>query len=76
MTSALLQIFALAPPLATAAGIVAGGGGVWMSARALWRSVARRWAARTASVGSALAAAARRAVDDGRVAPRRTVEPG
>ena len=76
VTSALLQIFALAPPLATAAGIVAGGGGVWMSARALWRSVARRWAARTASVGSALAAAARRAVDDGRVAPRRTVEPG
>ena len=75
VTSALFQLLALAPPLATAAGVIAGGGGVWMSARAVWRRFARRWAERASSLGSGLAAATQRAVDDGRVAPGRTVEP-
>lgn len=75
VTSALFQMLAFSPPLATAVGVLAGGGGAWMSARAIWRRLARRWAQRTGAIGSALVAAARRAVDDGRLRPRRTVEP-
>ena len=71
----LTGIAGLAGPVAAAAGIVAGGGGAWMSARAIWRRLARRWADRTGAMGSALVEAARRAADDGRVAPERTVPP-
>ena len=75
VTSALFQLLALSPPLATAAGVIAGGGGAWLWARAIWRRLARRWEERTGAIGSALVATARRAVDEGRVARGRTVEP-
>ena len=72
LATVLIAMVGLAGPLAAAAAIAGGGSGAWVSARAVWRRVARRWAERTAVLGSALAAAARRAVDDGRVMRGRT----
>jgi hypothetical protein len=62
--TALAGIVGIAGPIAAAAGIAAGGGGAWVSARAVWQRVARRWVARTDALGSALVAAAQRSLDD------------
>ena len=57
----------LAAPVGVVAGIGLATGGVWAAMRATWRRFARRVGARTESLGSALVAAARQAVEDGRV---------
>ena len=61
---ALASVVGIAGPIAAAAGIAAGGGGAWASTRVVWQRVARRWVSRTNALGSALVAAARRALDD------------
>lgn len=61
---ALASIVGIAGPIAAAAGIAGGGGGAWASTRVVWQRVARRWVSRTNALGSALVAAARRALDD------------
>jgi hypothetical protein len=66
LTVALGSIASLAEPLAVIAGIGLGTTSVWAALRATWRRYARRVVARTESLGSALVAAARQAVEEGR----------
>ena len=72
LSAALVTAMELAAPLSLAApvGVVAGvglaTGGVWAAMRAMWRRYARKVVARTESFGSALVAAARLAVEEGR----------
>jgi hypothetical protein len=67
LVAALSSIAGLADPLAAIAGIGLGTTGVWAALRATWRRYAQRVVARTESLGSALVAAARQAIDEGRV---------
>ena len=75
LSAGLVTSMELAAPIALAApvGVVAGIGlatsGVWAALRATWRRYARKVGARTESLGSALVAAARQAIDEGRVRP-------
>jgi hypothetical protein len=69
LVAALSNIASLADPLAAIAGIGLGTTGVWAALRAGWRHYARRVVARTESLGSALVAAARQAIEEGRVRP-------
>ncbi|MFL5608378.1 MAG: hypothetical protein ACJ8AD_18130 [Gemmatimonadaceae bacterium] len=66
----LVNPVGLAGPLAAIAGVGLATSGAWASMRAAWRRYARRVVGRTESIGSALAAAARNAVEDGRVRSR------
>ena len=63
----LAGVVGLAGPLAAVGGIGLGTGAVWWAARAIWRRYARRVVARTESLGSTLVAAARQAIEEGRV---------
>ena len=67
LTAALSSIGGLADPLAAIVGIGLGTTGVWAALRATWRRYARKVVARTESLGSALVAAARQAIEEGRV---------
>ena len=60
----------VAAPIAAVAGIGVAGGGAWLSMRSVWRRHSRRFAERTERLGAMLVAAARGAVEDGRVAAR------
>ena len=64
---ALVSTVGLAGPLAAIAGVGLASGGAWVSTRTVWRRFARRVIGRTETLGSALVAAARSAVEDGRV---------
>ncbi len=64
---ALAVTAGLAAPLAAVAGTVGATGGFWLSTRVGWRRYARRYAERTTELSAALVAAARRAVEEGRV---------
>ena len=68
--SALVSTVGLAGPLAAIAGVALASGGAWLSTRAAWRRYARGVGARIETLGSALVAAARSAVEDGRVRER------
>src|SRR5262245_6391208 len=61
---ALAATAGLVAPIAGAAGIVGGSGGSWLFMRATWRRYARRCAERTATLGAALVAAAKRAIEE------------
>jgi hypothetical protein len=65
--SALVATVGLAGPLAAIAGVGIAGGGSWASMRGMWRRYTRGVVGRTETLGSALVAAAREAVADGRV---------
>ena len=65
---ALVATAGLAAPLAVVAGTVGASGTSWLSMRLTWRRHARRYAERNTALCAALAAAARRAVEDGRLA--------
>jgi hypothetical protein len=67
---ALVSTVGLAGPLAAIAGVGLASGGAWGSTRAAWRRFSRGVVARIESLGSALVAAARSAVEDGRVRSR------
>jgi hypothetical protein len=67
VAAALVGTVGLAAPLAVAAGMGIATGGAWAGTRAAWRRFSRRVVARTEALGSALAATARNAVEDGRV---------
>jgi hypothetical protein len=67
LTMALGSTPGIAEPLAVIAGIGLGTTGMWAALRATWRRYTRRVVARTESLGSALVAAARQAVEEGRV---------
>jgi hypothetical protein len=71
LATALIAGAGITGPVAAALAIAGGGSGAWLSARTVWRRVARRWSERTAALGSALVAAARHAVEE-----RRTVGDG
>ena len=72
LTGALVTATSLAAPIAVAVpvGVVAGvglaTGGVWAAMRAMWRRYARRHVSRVETLGSALVAAARQAIEEGR----------
>jgi hypothetical protein len=68
--AALVGAVSVAAPIAAAAGIGAAMSGAWASTRAVWRRYARRVVGRTETLGSALVAAARSAVEEGRVRER------
>ena len=70
MGAALVSAGILAGPLAAIAGVGLASGGAWAATRAVWRRYARGVVARTESLGSALVAAARGAVEEGRVRGR------
>jgi hypothetical protein len=63
-------LVSVAAPVAAAAGIGVALSGAWGATRATWRRYARRVVARTETLGAALVAAARSAVEDGRVRGR------
>jgi len=65
----LLAPTALAAPVGVVAGVAIAATGAWATMRAMWRRYARRVVAQTESLGSALVAAARQAVEEGRVRP-------
>jgi hypothetical protein len=65
--AALVATVGLAGPLAVAVGMGVATSGAWVSMRASWRRYAQRVVARTETLGSALVAVARNAVEDGRV---------
>lgn len=67
---ALVSTVGLAGPLAAIAGVGLASGAAWASTRAVWRRFARRVTGRTETLGSGLVAAARNAVEDGRVRGR------
>ena len=73
LAGALVAATSLAAPIAVAApvGVVAGiglaTGGVWAAMRATWSRYARRTVSRVETLGSALVAAARHAIEEGRV---------
>ena len=64
---ALVSTGVLAGPLAAIAGVAIASGSTWAATRAVWRRYARGVVERTGSLGSALVAAARSAVEEGRV---------
>ena len=64
---ALAATAGLVAPLAAVAGVVGATSGSWLSTRVTWRRLARRYTDRTSELGAALVAAARRAVEEGRV---------
>jgi hypothetical protein len=66
-TGGLLAPMGLAVPVGAVAGIGLATSGVWAAVRATWRRYARKVVARTESLGSLLVAAARQAVEEGRV---------
>jgi len=68
--SALVSTVGLAGPLAAIAGVGLASGGAWLSTRAAWRRYARGVGGRIETLGSALVAAARSAVEEGRVRGR------
>jgi hypothetical protein len=68
--AALVGAVSVAAPIAAAAGIGAAMSGAWASTRSVWRRYARRVVGRTETLGSALVAAARSAVEEGRVRER------
>lgn len=70
VAAALVGTVGLAAPLAVAAGMGIATGGSWASVRATWRRYAKRVVSRTEALGAALIAAARGAVEDGRVRER------
>jgi len=65
--SAAVSLVSAAAPVAAAAGIGVAMSGAWVATRAVWRRYARGVVGRTEALGSALVAAARSAVEDGRV---------
>lgn len=67
LASVLVGAIGLAGPLVPVVAIAGGTGSAWAATRATWRRLARRWADRAESLGATLVAAARRAVDEGRV---------
>ena len=73
LAAALVGTVGLAAPIAVAAPIGAGAGiglatgGAWAAMRATWRRYARRAVSRIETLGSSLVAAARQAIDEGRV---------
>jgi hypothetical protein len=69
--SAAVSLVSVAAPVAAAAGIGVAMAGAWAATRAWWRRHARRVVAQTEALGLALVAAARSAVEDGRVRERR-----
>jgi hypothetical protein len=66
-TGAHLAPIVLAAPVGVVAGIGLATGGAWTAMRATWRRYARRTVSRTESLGSALVAAARQAIEEGRM---------
>src|SRR3954470_19358541 len=64
--AALVGTVGLAAPLAVAVGMGIATGGAWAGTRAAWRRFSRRVLARTETLGAALVATARNAVEDGR----------
>ena len=64
---ALFMTAGMVAPAAAVVGTVGAAGGSWLTMRETWRRLARRYAERTLALSSALAAAARRAVEEGRV---------
>ena len=69
VAAVLVGALGLAGPLVTIGAIAGGTGSAWAATRATWRRIARRSADRTESLGATLVAAARNAVDEGRVQP-------
>ncbi len=69
LAAVLIGAAGLAGPLVTIGAIAGGTGSAWAATRATWRRIARRSADRTESLGATLVAAARNAVDEGRVQP-------
>ncbi len=65
--SAAVSLVSIAAPVAAAAGIGVALGTAWGATRAVWRRYARRVIVRTESLGSALVAAARNAIEEGRI---------
>jgi len=65
--SAAVSLLAVAAPIAAAAGFGVAIGTAWGATRLAWRRYARGVVARTESLGSALVAAARAAVAEGRI---------
>jgi hypothetical protein len=65
--SAAVSLLAVAAPIAAATGFGVAMGTAWGATRLAWRRYARGVVARTESLGSALVAAARGAVEEGRV---------
>ncbi|MBW8768185.1 MAG: hypothetical protein JF589_00340 [Gemmatimonadetes bacterium] len=68
--AAAVSLVSVAAPIAAATGIGAALGGVWIATRVAWRRYARRVGGQIETLGSALVAAARSAVADGRVRGR------
>ena len=66
-TGSLLAPIVLAAPVGAVTGIGLATGGVWAAMRATWSRYARRTVSRVETLGSALVAAARRAVEEGRI---------
>jgi hypothetical protein len=66
----LVGVAGLVGPAVPLIGVLGGGSTAWLAMRAIWRRVARRATERTGALGTVLAAAARRAVEDGRVSAR------
>ena len=64
---ALVATSGLVAPLAAVAATVGATGSSWLSMRLTWRRFARRYAERTLALSTTLIAAARRAVEEGRV---------
>ena len=67
MAGVLLSSVSLDTPLVPIGAIALGAGGAWAATRAIWRRFARRTADRVETIGSALVAASRRAVEEGRL---------
>ena len=67
LAAVLVGAMGLAGPLVTVGAIAGGSGSAWATMRTGWRRIARRASDRTASLGTALVEAARRAVAEGRV---------
>ncbi|HEX7977323.1 MAG TPA: hypothetical protein VF461_01875 [Gemmatimonadaceae bacterium] len=68
--SAAVSLISIAAPVAAAAGIGVALSAAWVGTRAVWRHYARGVVGRTETLGSALVAAARSAVEDGRMRGR------
>jgi len=67
LATVLVAVVGMTGPAVGALAIAGGGSGAWLSARSFWKRFARRWSERTNALGTALVAAARRAVEEGRV---------
>jgi len=68
--AALVSTGVLAGPLAAIAGVALASGSAWAAVRTVWRRYAGGVVARTESLGSMLVAAARSALEEGRVRER------